>query len=146
MLFQNDSLPISVGALYVRKYFGEHAKNEATEMVTNIRHEFEKLLDTLSWMDEKTREAAKEKARALVEHIGYPNELADNDKLEEYYAPLEILRDDLFTNSLRLRKFSNDFGYGRLREALNKTDWLTHGKPAVVNAFYSPTENSIREL
>ena len=27
---------------------------------------------------------------------------------------------------------------------VNKTDWVRHGRPAVVNAFYSPLENSIQ--
>lgn len=27
---------------------------------------------------------------------------------------------------------------------MNKTDWIRHGRPAVVNAFYSPLENSIQ--
>jgi predicted metalloendopeptidase len=27
---------------------------------------------------------------------------------------------------------------------VNKTDWVRHGQPAVVNAFYSPLENSIQ--
>ena len=27
---------------------------------------------------------------------------------------------------------------------VNKTDWVHHGRPAVVNAFYSPLENSIQ--
>ena len=25
---------------------------------------------------------------------------------------------------------------------VNKTDWVRHGQPAVVNAFYSPLKNS----
>ena len=29
---------------------------------------------------------------------------------------------------------------------MNKTDWVRHGQPAVVNAFYSPLENSIQFL
>lgn len=37
------------------------------------------------------------------------------------------------------------FGLKKLREPVNKTDWITHGRPAVVNAFYSPLENSIRK-
>lgn len=39
---------ISVGSLYVRKYFNEDAKKTAVEMVTDIRHEFKKILETVS--------------------------------------------------------------------------------------------------
>lgn len=115
-------------------------------MVGYIRHEFINIIKKLSWMDDSTKEAAIKKAEGLVTHIGYPSELADNIKLEEYYAPLDVESDNLLFNSLRLRKFSVDFAYNRLRLPVNKTDWITHSRPAVVNAFYSPLENSIREF
>lgn len=115
-------------------------------MVNNIRKEFESLVVKLPWMDDATKKAAIDKAKALAEHIGYPNELADNGKLEEYYALLEIERDNWLMNALRLRKFKTDLGHYKLREAVNKTDWQDHSKIAIVNAFYSPLENSIRRL
>jgi neprilysin len=42
--------------------------------------------------------------------------------------------------------FGTEFSFNRLRLPVNKTDWITHGRPAVVNAYYSSIENSIREL
>lgn len=44
----SGSFSISVGALYVRKYFNEDAKKNAVEMVSNIRSEFKKILDQVS--------------------------------------------------------------------------------------------------
>uniref|UniRef100_A0A1B0DA99 Peptidase M13 N-terminal domain-containing protein n=1 Tax=Phlebotomus papatasi TaxID=29031 RepID=A0A1B0DA99_PHLPP len=84
------SLPISVGALYVRKHFKEDAKRTALEMVNGIRTEFQKILTTVPWMDDKTRKAAIAKAKAMTTHIGYPDEIMDNSKLEEYYKDLNI--------------------------------------------------------
>ncbi len=40
--------------------------------------------------------------------------------------------------------FGTDYAFSKLRERVNKTDWIRHGRPAVVNAFYSPLENSIQ--
>lgn len=40
----SGSLAISVGAMYVRKYFKQDAKNNAVEMVADIRKEFTKIL------------------------------------------------------------------------------------------------------
>lgn len=40
----SGSFSISVGALYVRKYFKEDAKKNAVEMVSDIREEFMKIL------------------------------------------------------------------------------------------------------
>lgn len=44
----SGSFSISVGALYVRKYFNEDAKKNAVEMVSNIRSEFKKILEQVS--------------------------------------------------------------------------------------------------
>ena len=40
--------------------------------------------------------------------------------------------------------FGTNYAFSKLRENVNKTDWKRHGNPAVVNAFYSPLENSIQ--
>lgn len=45
---------------------------------------------------------------------------------------------------LNLTKFGTDYSFSKLREPVNKTDWITHSRPAVVNAFYNSLENSIR--
>lgn len=138
-------LPISTGALYVRKYFDEESKREASDMIANIQYEFRNILEKATWMDDSTKKEALRKAKALVSHIGYPSELTDNAKLEKYYETLEIERDNWLVNVMRIRKFDVDLLYGLLREPTNKTDWKNHATPAVVNAFYNPLENSIRE-
>lgn len=143
--YSSFSLPISVGALYVRKYFTDDARSEAIDLVDNIRSEFVNILQEVSWMDEETRKEAIKKAESLTTHIGYPNELADNNKLEEYYNDLEIEPDNLLLNTLRITKFTTDNLFSKLRKPVNKTDWETHAKPSVVNAYYSSIENSIRK-
>lgn len=80
-----SSLNIAADALYVRKYFKKDAKESAQELVANIRAEFKETLKSVDWMDEVTRKEALKKADMMVEYIGYPNELLDDTKLEEYY-------------------------------------------------------------
>ena len=53
--------------------------------------------------------------------------------------------DSYLENVLNLTSFGTDYAYNKLREQVNKTDWITHGRPAIVNAFYAPLENSIRK-
>lgn len=130
----------------MRKYFNETAKQAADDLVANVRREFLDVLHNVPWMDDETRAAAVKKANAMTTHIGYPNELADNNKLEEFFRDLEIAPDNLLLNTLRLSVFDDDYTYGQLRKAVNKTDWVTHSKPALVNALYSSLENSIRKL
>ena len=87
---------------------------------------------------------AKGKARAMVKHIGYPSELLDMSKLEALYNGLELSTDDYFGNGQHMSIMSTNYAFSKLREKVNKTDWERHGNPAVVNAFYSPLENSIQ--
>lgn len=114
-------------------------------MVSNIREEFVKILKEVSWMDEGTRVAAIEKAESMTSHIAYPDELIDNNKLEEYYRDLELEPDTLLQNVLRVRTFKSKRLIQKLRKPVNKTDWESHTMPATVNAAYSPLENSIRK-
>ena len=49
-------------------------------------------------------------------------------------------------NDLNLTVFATNNSFKKLREPINKTDWIVHGKPAVVNAYYSALKNNIRKL
>ncbi|RZF35772.1 hypothetical protein LSTR_LSTR012070 [Laodelphax striatellus] len=141
----SSSLPQAVGAQYVRKFFKEDSKENAEELVNRIRKEMYKILDDVDWMDEKTRAAALEKAKAMTTHIAYPDELLDDKKLIEFYEKLEIIGpDDYIGAELNLTKCAVEFSFNRLRDPVNKTEWISHGRPAIVNAFYNSIENSIQ--
>ncbi|XP_014207874.1 neprilysin-2-like [Copidosoma floridanum] len=134
-----------VGALYVRKYFNGNAKNDAIEMVSQIRTQFIKILHTIDWMDNKTREAALEKAQSMTTYIAYPDELLDDKKLKKFYKKLEISSGSYLESALNLSRFRKNNTFEALRKPVNKSEWISHSKSAIVNAFYSPTKNSIRQ-
>lgn len=141
----SGSVPISVGALYIRKYFQKEAKTAAQEMVDSIRKEFEEILKNVPWMDKMTRQFALEKLNKMATYIGYPEELMNDQILIDYYKDLEIDENRYLESMLNLNIFATDLALKKLREVVNKTDWKTHGKPAVVNAYYSSIQNSIRK-
>ncbi|XP_014207875.1 neprilysin-2-like [Copidosoma floridanum] len=143
MDFASDDLLISVGALYVRKYFNKDAKSTVVEMVSDIRNEFIKILHTIDWMDNKTREAALDKAKSMTTHIAYPEELFDDEKLEKFYEKLEISSGSYLESALNLTLFGTEYAFEILRKPVNKSEWIYHGMSAIVNAYYSNTENSI---
>ncbi|XP_031344609.1 neprilysin-2-like isoform X1 [Photinus pyralis] len=138
------SLSIAAGALYVRKYFHEDARQNAIEMVSDIRNEFIDILKTVEWMDNVTRKHALEKAATMTSHIAYPDELLSDQKLEEFYGGLDFKSDHYLRTMLSLTLFGTEYSFKRLTMPVNKTEWITHGRPAVVNAFYSAIENSIQ--
>lgn len=140
----SGSMSIAAGALYVRKYFHEEARQNAIEMVSDIRTEFIDILKKVEWMDNVTRKHALEKAAAMTAHIAYPDELLSDKKLEEFYANLDFTSDHYLKTILSLTLFGTEYSFKRLPLPVNKTDWVTHGRPSVVNAFYSSIENSIQ--
>ncbi|CAH1724670.1 neprilysin-2 [Aphis gossypii] len=140
----SGSFSLAIGSLYVRRYFDENAKKNALEMVNGIREEMYKILGSIDWMDEETRKNAIDKAKSMTSHIAYPDELLDDNKLNAFYENLEVNDNDYYTSVLNLTKFGTDYSFSKLRQPVNKSDWIIHSKTAIVNAFYSAIENSIQ--
>jgi len=138
-----SSLSVAVGSLYVRNYFDEDSRKIALELVEEIRKEFLNIVDENDWMDKETKGKAVAKANSIVAHIGYPEEILDMKKLDELYSGLEIFESDYFGNGNRIRKFGTNYSFSKLRQRVDKNDWVRHGQPAVVNAFYNSVENAI---
>lgn len=112
-------------------------------MVRRIRAQFEMILGKNTWMDAKTKAAALKKLKAMKMNIGYPDELMDNLKLEQYYSALEVNTEEYLESMLRLEVFSTDYEYNRLRKPVNKTDWVDRDSAVKVNAGYNPSTNFI---
>jgi membrane metallo-endopeptidase-like protein 1 len=141
----STSLPTALSASYVRQHFKHDSKVNALKMVDAIKLEFENILKTVPWMSDKTRELALLKVKAMHTHIGHPDELADDYKLTEFYKPVAVDEEMYLESVLSINRFDSDREFRKLREKVNKTDWINHSKQAQVNAFYSSVENSISE-
>jgi membrane metallo-endopeptidase-like protein 1 len=57
----------------------------ALEMIHTIREAFNELLAENDWMDDETRDVAKQKADAMNERIGYPELLTNPEDLSKEY-------------------------------------------------------------
>lgn len=139
----NNKLSTAVGAMYIRKYFRPDAKKTARVMVDQIREEFKEVLRKNVWMDPITKLAAANKVDAIKTHIGYPDELYDDAKLDEYHKTLDIEAPNYLTSVLNINKFYMYQEFNLLRKPVNKTDWIAHASPTFINAYYSFEENSI---
>ena len=64
--------------------------------------------------------------------------------INELYSGLNLEKDSYLKNMLRLKKFINAYYINEFRKPIDKKSWKTHGGAAIVNAFYSPEENSIQ--
>ncbi|CAG2169814.1 unnamed protein product [Oppiella nova] len=116
-----------VSALYVQEHFNSASKAKAEEMIANIKNEFYEILDEIEWMDPETRADAKTKAAVMEQHIGFPDYLMDQDKLNEEYEhlhfesfPAAVLQSPLFN-----KDYPNSLNYGAIGSIVGHE--LTHG-------------------
>ncbi|XP_066475738.1 endothelin-converting enzyme 2 [Tiliqua scincoides] len=137
----DDTLGFALGALFVKATFDRHSKEVAEDMIAEIRTAFEESLDQLDWMDEKTRQAAKEKADAIYDMIGFPEFILDDKELDDVYDGYEVSEDSFFQNMLNFYNFSARFMVDQLRKPPNRDQWSM--TPQTVNAYYLPTKNGI---
>ncbi|NXT73626.1 ECE2 enzyme, partial [Zapornia atra] len=116
----DDTLGFALGSLFVKATFDRDSKAIAEEMISEIRAAFEVSLDQLDWMDEKTRQAAKEKADAIYDMIGFPDFILDNKELDDVYDGYEVSEDSFFQNMLNFYNFSAKVMADQLRKPPNR--------------------------
>ncbi|XP_014986961.2 endothelin-converting enzyme 2 isoform X3 [Macaca mulatta] len=118
-----------------------YGTKKAEGMISEIRTAFEEALGQLVWMDEKTRQAAKEKADAIYDMIGFPDFILEPKELDDVYDGYEVSEDSFFQNMLNLYNFSAKVMADQLRKPPSRDQWSM--TPQTVNAYYLPTKNEI---
>ncbi|XP_057612964.1 neprilysin [Chionomys nivalis] len=140
--YVNGNMENAVGRLYVEAAFAGESKHVVEDLIAQIREVFIQTLDDLTWMDAETKKKAEEKALAIKERIGYPDDIISNDnKLNNEYLELNYTEDEYFENIIQNLKFSQSKQLKKLREKVDKDEWISGA--AVVNAFYSSGRNQI---
>ncbi|NXD10952.1 MMEL1 protein, partial [Nothocercus nigrocapillus] len=141
--YVNNNMENAVGALYVRETFAGESKRMVRDLIDKIREVFIETLDELQWMDETSKEKAREKAMAIKEQIGYPDYILEdhNEKLDQEYANLNFSEHNYFENILENLRAGAQKSLKKLRERVDQDIWIIGA--AVVNAFYSPNRNQI---
>ncbi|NWH49978.1 NEP protein, partial [Fregata magnificens] len=140
--YVNGNMENAVGRLYVEEAFAGDSKHVVEEMIADIRDVFIKTLDELTWMDAETKKKAEQKARAIRERIGYPDEIVtDDNKLNSEYQELNYKEEEYFENIIQNLVFTQKKRLKKLREEVDKEEWISGA--AVVNAFYSASRNQI---
>uniref|UniRef100_H3BYV5 Endothelin-converting enzyme 1 n=1 Tax=Tetraodon nigroviridis TaxID=99883 RepID=H3BYV5_TETNG len=138
----DSALGFAVGAMFVKDIFAEDSKAVVEDMVTTIKRAFEENLQRVSWMDSETKKAAKEKADAIYNMVGYPDFIMNATNLDKVFDDFELVSDLYFQNVMKYYNFS-----GRVncrpgwRKPHNKKKWSM--TPPTVNAYYNPKKNDI---
>lgn len=127
----------AIGKLYVAKAFPPEAKQQAQEMVENIKAAFGDRIRGLEWMSDSTKQKALQKLGTFTVKIGYPDEWRDYSGLT-----VEAGQDASYLGNILA---GNEFNFERELEKLGKpVDRKEWGMtPQTVNAYYNPLFNEI---
>ena len=131
----NGILGEAVGKMYVERYFPESSKQKMLALVENLRTALGEHIDSLDWMGDETKAAAREKLAAFTVKIGYPDKWKD-------YSTLVVDPEKSYFENLRSASiwYVRD-NMSKLGKPTDKTEWgMT---PQTVNAYYNPTTNEI---
>ncbi|XP_021361073.1 membrane metallo-endopeptidase-like 1 isoform X2 [Mizuhopecten yessoensis] len=139
--YANGRLGLAVGKLFVKEAFDQEAKQDALQMISNLRVAMKGLLSENAWMDQATKVVAIDKLKAIIPRIGYPDDVMDDSFLNERYENYTVTASAYFNNTLNSRVNSVYYGLRKLRQKVDRQKWETD--PATVNAFYNPPRNQI---
>lgn len=73
-----------------------------------VRNAFIDGLKDLPWMDEITKLLAEDKAKAIIQKIGYPEFIVDEQQLEEHYNGVSMSDDSYFDTFLALQTLNRE--------------------------------------
>ena len=74
-----------MSSIHIKHMLDKPIKHKVTELVVDIKSSFLDTLKKVGWMDQKTKKHAVIKAEQMSYFIGYPEELLDDNNVEDYY-------------------------------------------------------------
>lgn len=140
---QNE-LFFELGRMYAAKYVSEEIQTNIRNMITEIQNIYRQRLSNLSWMSDETKAAALNKLDKMKVIVGYDETGVWPQDLYEFYYTAKNEGGIFINNILSAKKANTDYSFKSKNEHV-RNDILVEG-PQTVNAFYSPTNNSIMIL
>lgn len=124
----------AIGQVYVARFFPPASKARMENLVGDLKQAFQRRLETVTWMDKPTRDAALRKLAKLDVQIGYPKKWRD-------YGALVIRADDLYGDVERAGAFEWQYQVDRLARPVDRDEWdMT---PQTVNAYNQPVFDEV---
>ncbi|KAF7996611.1 hypothetical protein HCN44_002257 [Aphidius gifuensis] len=137
----NSNFGMALTYVYVQRHFNDESKNQALEMLFDIRAAFDEMVSELNWMDDDTKLKAHKKLYAMRPFVGFPEWITDSIKLDKFYEGVEVIPGKLFDTFLKLSDVGVKKTLNSLRQKPDKERWISTG--TTVNAFYSAILNSV---
>jgi putative endopeptidase len=119
MSWTESALGEALGKLYCARFFNEESKQQALDIVENVRQAMEDRLKEVDWIKaDATRKEALKKMKSFRVKIGYPDEWID-------YSPLKIDENMEFLEMvLKAREFDNRIDTKEMNAPTNRKKWV----------------------
>ena len=131
----DERLGEALGKAFVEETFSPQAKADTLQMVQDIKNAMRQDIDAAPWMSGETKKAAMVKLEAVVDRIGYPDEVA---RLLQPSASRATMRSA--TGSARCCSTASAT-LAKIGQPVDRGEWSM--TPPTVNAYYSPDRNNI---
>lgn len=112
-------------------------------MLHELKNALAHLVGQAKWMDDDTKLATYQKIIEMKAHIGFPDWLLEEGKLEEYYKDIQIDKKKHLENMINIIQVKVKRALNRFREG-NDFGWATD--PTEVNAYHTFQENTISKF
>ncbi len=122
---------------YEEKYFTSEDKKIVSDLTEEIRSYYRDVIQNSEWLTPQTKEEAIKKLDSIKIKIGYQGK--DKEKKEEYKPVPKSKGGTLISNVIG----SNRFEFDRMYKEFAKSADQDNVNTLDVNAYYSPTNNSI---
>ena len=130
----NAGMGLALGELYVARTFPPQAKARAQALIDDVRSALKARIESLDWMSAETKQKALAKWQTFLPKIGYPEKWRD-------WSGLKMAPDNYFANVRSARQYNYDYDMAKIGKPTDRLEWRM--TPQTVNAYYSPTDNTI---
>ena len=128
-----------IGDFYGKKYFGEEAKKDATDMIQEMIDIYKQRLEKNDWLGDQTRTKAITKLNNIAIKVGFPG------KIKQVYEKMKITPVDqggtLLSNIVEIKKIKIADNFESFHRPVNRDEWDMPSQ--LVNACYDPSRNDI---
>ena len=130
----DQKLGEALGQAYVSVAFSPEAKQQANELVTQIRQSLVGEIKTIDWMNAGTKQQALAKQSATLQKIGYPDTWRD-------YSSVKIVSDNYLANLNAATAFEMHRQLNKIGKPVNRMEWSITA--ATIDAYEDPQTNTI---
>lgn len=134
-------LPDYVGQVYAEKYCSDEIVSDVTEMVHDVIDVYRTRITGLDWMSETTKQKALQKLDTMHINVGAPDYSQVTCPLDTAELKSASEGGSYYQNVIEIRKANLKYTAELAGSPVDKEQWIA--TPQTVNAFYSPSYNSI---